>query len=188
MDTNLYYWWVNQNTQRNRQWLRSAIEMNEIFSMAQLGSLSSLKFGEKNIYYRGRGHTAEGSVLVPKELEKLLQVSVVQDADVWLNDNFPRGIGGKEHGLRIQLRGDFYTVSCIWIWYGFESGVLALEFDGTQHFICDIPKGFDLDSLVILLNAGEEKWEEFVLANGKLNQKQQTRLREVGLDGLGGKV
>lgn len=184
MDKGVYEWWAGHSIAIGKIRILSAIKENSVFSMAQLGELRSLKFGEENFYYRDRVHGDVDKVFIPHELSKLLHVPVVKNASVWLNDDFPSGVGGKEFGLRIQLMGDFYRVSCIWLWYGFKSGVLALEFDGMQRFVCGVPSGFNLDSFINLLNAGEDAWEKFVIDNGKLNNMQKQRLRKVGLDGL----
>jgi len=145
-----------------------------ILSMAQVGKLKNLKKGS-NPYFVGRKQ--DGEVDVPEEFFKLLQVPA--DVDVWYygdsSDSFNRG-----HAFELRFYGGELEAPQVSVFYGAVSGIQEVVVHSAKNnFVCKVPSGFNMDSLVTLLSSGSLL--RFVLDNCKLTKGQEERLRKFGL-------
>jgi len=145
-----------------------------ILSMAQVGKLKNLKKGS-NPYYLGKQQN--GVVDVPDELFKLLQIP--GEIDVWYYGDSASS-SGRGHAFELRVYGGDLEAPQVSVFYGVVSGIVEIVVHSARNnFVCKVPVGFNIDSLVELLSSGSLL--RFVLDNCRLSKGQKERLLRYGL-------
>ena len=152
-----------------------------IYSMAKLGSLKALPRNKRIPYKLLGSNLPAGEVDLPQDFSNLLDVA--DDWHVWFNGDAPTG----KPAFRLESVGSNHgLLSGIKFLFGVNSEITQLQLESAFSFICNVPAGFTVNSLVKLLSSDERTLDEFVLKYGVLNKVQKEFIQKKGLDGLRG--
>ena len=177
MGRDFYFVWDRIDSPLNRGSIFSQRDSRRrIFSMARVGRLGDLEQGVRHPYYSGK--RIDGYVEIPDEFYKLLSTPV-DVIDIWYFGDPSYGSNKKDYAFEARLYGGGLEVPEVWVYFGVNSGILEIVVRSWSYFVCDPPPGFNIDSLVFLLNQGS--LQDFVYNYGRLTTAQQSRLLSFGL-------
>ena len=146
-----------------------------IFSMAQVGKLRNLQ-PRNNPYFLGK--QKEGEVDIPEELFAFLAVPA--EIDVWYYGDASSNSIEREYAFELRFYGGSLEAPQVTVLYGLVSGIKeVIVHSNINNYVCKLPRGFSVASLVQLLTSGSLL--EFVFENCKLTRLQEERLRRFGL-------
>jgi len=152
-------------------WLSQVKRKNAIWSMSMVGDLTELPEGVPSPVYEGGQQI--GVVDIPSELYKLVDISrsVIVFASNITSD-------GASSAFTINALGAWDVPEVDFNW-GLTQGVRDLAFRCKRLYPCNVPKGFNIDSLIELLTNGNVR--SFILDYGKLQDNVKEIIRQRGL-------
>jgi len=143
-----------------------------LYSMVKIKDFATVQPGQPATYEDLGGKT--GQVLIPDDLLRLR--AAFQFSSAWC---FNITESDKQKAFEVHLNagsaplGDVRSVKLTW---GTTSGIVSLVIGGMFEYKIDLPVGFDVDTLMLLLYDGG-RMRQFIMDHARLNRSQLEQLR-----------